>query len=59
MPTYVALIDWTEQGVRNYEDSVDRYQAASSQLEALGVRFTEIHWTLGAHDLVSVLDAPG
>jgi uncharacterized protein with GYD domain len=24
MPTYVALIDWTEQGVRNFKDTVDR-----------------------------------
>ena len=35
MPTYIALIDWTEQGVRNFKDTVDRYEAASGQLEAL------------------------
>lgn len=48
MPTYIALIDWTEQGVRNFKDTVDRYEAASGQLEALGVSFKEIYWTLGA-----------
>jgi uncharacterized protein with GYD domain len=58
MPTYVALIDWTDQGVRNFKDSVDRYEAAEGQLEGLGVRFTDIHWTLGAHDLVAMVDAP-
>jgi uncharacterized protein with GYD domain len=58
MPTYVALIDWTDQGVRNYKESVDRYEAAQGALEALGVRFTDIHWTLGAHDIVAVVDAP-
>jgi uncharacterized protein with GYD domain len=58
MPRYVALIDWTEQGVRNFKDSVDRYEAASGQLEAMGVRFTDIYWTLGSHDIVSVIDAP-
>ena len=58
MPRYVVLIDWTEQGVRNFKDSVDRYEAASGQLEALGVRFTDIYWTLGTHDLVSMVDAP-
>jgi uncharacterized protein with GYD domain len=58
MPTYVALIDWTDQGVRNFKDSVNRYEAAQSQLEGLGVRFTDIHWTLGAHDIVAVIDAP-
>lgn len=58
MPRYVALIDWTDQGVRSFKDSVDRYEAASGQLEAFGVRFTDIYWTLGAHDIVSVVDAP-
>ena len=58
MPTYVALIDWTDQGVRNFKDSVDRYESAQSQLEALGVRFTDIRWTLGAHDIVAMIEAP-
>lgn len=57
MPTSIALIDWTEQGVRNFKDTVDRYEAASGQLEALGVTFKEIYWTLGAHDIVSVIEA--
>jgi uncharacterized protein with GYD domain len=58
MPTYVALIDWTEQGVRSFKDSVDRDQSAQGQLESLGVRFTDIHWTLGTHDMVAMVDAP-
>jgi uncharacterized protein with GYD domain len=58
MPTYIALIDWTDQGVRGFKDSVDRYQAAQDQLGSLGVRFTDIYWTLGAHDLVGVVEAP-
>ncbi len=58
MPTYVALIDWTDQGVRNFKESVDRYEAAESALEALGVRFTDIRWTLGAHDIVATIEAP-
>ena len=58
MPTYVALIDWTEQGVQNFKDTVDRYESASGQLEELGVHFKEIYWTLGTHDIVSVVEAP-
>ena len=41
MPAYVALIDWTDQGVRNFKDTVDRYDAAQSAFEGLGVRFTK------------------
>ena len=58
MPTYVALLDWTDQGVRDFKATVDRYEAASGQLESLGVTFKQVYWTLGAHDLVSVIEAP-
>jgi uncharacterized protein with GYD domain len=58
MPTYVALIDWTEQGVRNFKDSVDRYEAAGSALESLGVQFKDVYWTLGSHDIVALVEAP-
>ena len=58
MSTYVVLIDWTQQGVENFKDSVDRYEAARSQFEEIGVRFKDIYWTLGSHDIVSIVDAP-
>ena len=58
MPRYVVLIDWTEQGVRGFKESVDRYDAAAGQLESLGIRFVDVYWTLGGHDLVAVVDAP-
>ncbi len=58
MPNYVALIDWTDQGVRNFKDSVDRYEAAESAFGRLGVSFTNIWWTLGSHDIVATVEAP-
>ncbi len=58
MPRYVTLINWTDQGIAGFEDSVDRYEAAQQQFEGLGVRFVDIYWTLGEHDIVSVIDAP-
>jgi uncharacterized protein with GYD domain len=58
MPKYVALIDWTEQGVRNFKETVDRYEAAEKAFESLGVSFTDVYWTLGAHDIVATVEAP-
>lgn len=58
MATYVLLIDWTQHGVENFKDSLDRYEAARSQFEGMGVRFRDIYWTLGSHDIVSIVDAP-
>jgi uncharacterized protein with GYD domain len=58
MPSYVTLINWTEQGVRNYKDSISRYEAVASAGEGLGVRFTDIFWTIGPYDVVAVVEAP-
>src|ERR687897_2073966 len=58
MPAYIALIDWTEQGVRDFKNTVDRYEAAESAFESLGVRFTDVRWTLGTHDIVATIEAP-
>jgi uncharacterized protein with GYD domain len=58
MPTYITLIDWTDQGVRNFRDTVDRYEAAERAFEGLGVRFTDVRWTLGAHDIVATVEGP-
>jgi uncharacterized protein with GYD domain len=58
MATYVVLIDWTQQGVGNFKDTVNRYEAAQGQFEQMGVTFRDTYWTLGSHDIVGILDAP-
>jgi uncharacterized protein with GYD domain len=58
MPRYVSLIDWTQEGVTSFKDTVDRYEAAEQQFEQLGVRFIDVYWTLGEHDIVAVVEAP-
>lgn len=57
MPTYILLVDWTEQGVKEFKDTVDRYETGRGILEEAGVKFRDIYWTLGAHDMVSIVDA--
>jgi uncharacterized protein with GYD domain len=58
VPTYVVLLNWTDQGVRNYKDTLDRAEAASKALEALGGRMKDLYWTLGPHDVVAIAEAP-
>ena len=58
MATYIVLADWTDKGVQNFKDSVDRYETASAQMRSAGVEFKTIYWTLGAHDMVNVVEAP-
>jgi uncharacterized protein with GYD domain len=58
MARYVILLNWTEQGVANFEETVDRYGAAQEQFEQLGVSFQDVYWTLGDHDIVAIAEAP-
>ena len=58
MPHYVTLMNWTEQGVKNVAQSVDRANAARDALATKGVTLKEIYWTVGAYDVVSIVEAP-
>jgi uncharacterized protein with GYD domain len=58
MATYIVLIDWTQQGVGNFKETVNRYESAQGEFERLGVRFRDTYWTLGNHDIVGIMEAP-
>jgi len=58
MPTYVALINWTDQGVKSVKDTVQRYEAAQAAGMKMGVKFKELYWTMGAYDIVGIVEAP-
>jgi uncharacterized protein with GYD domain len=58
VPTFVTLLNWTDQGVRNYRDTEQRADAFTAALQALGARLVNIYWTVGQHDLVAVVEAP-
>jgi uncharacterized protein with GYD domain len=58
MPTYVSLLNWTEQGIKNFRDTTQRAQDFTNVVEKAGGHVREILWTVGEYDLVSVLDLP-
>jgi uncharacterized protein with GYD domain len=58
MANYVVLLNWTEQGIKEFEDSPSRADAGREEMEKLGVKLKDIYWTVGAHDLVLLCDAP-
>ena len=59
MPHYVCLFDWTDQGAKTVKDTIDRVGSASEMAQSkYGVSLEHIYWTVGAHDLVGVLEAP-
>jgi uncharacterized protein with GYD domain len=58
MPTYVSLVNWTEQGVKNFRDTVRRGEDVRGLVEKNGGQLRLLLWTLGEYDLVSVIDFP-
>jgi uncharacterized protein with GYD domain len=58
MPTYVALMNWTDQGIRSVKDSVQRRDQAEALAQKHGASIQQVFWTVGPYDLVSILDAP-
>ena len=58
MPTYVTLFNWTDQGIRNVRDTVDRYDRSTELAEKHGVRFEQVYWTVGPYDIVGIAEAP-
>ncbi len=58
MTTYVSLINWTDQGIRNFRDTTQRAEDFSKLIENSGGRVRELLWTVGECDLVCVADFP-
>jgi uncharacterized protein with GYD domain len=58
MATYIVLANFTEQGIRHVADSPKRAEAVKALAQKAGVTMKEVYWTLGAHDLIVVFEAP-
>lgn len=58
MKTYVSLINWTEQGIKNFRDTTQRAEDFTKLVENSGGRVRELVWTVGEYDMVCVADFP-
>ena len=58
MGTYIALINYTDQGIRNIKDSPDRAEAARKAIQDMGGDMTAVYLTMGTYDLVVIIEAP-
>lgn len=59
MPTYIVLFNWTERGIRNVRETVDRVDRASELAEQkYGLRLRQHYWTVGPYDIVAFCEAP-
>ena len=58
MGTYIGLINFTDQGIRNIKDSPNRAETARKAIQDLGGDMTGLYLTIWAYDFVVILEAP-
>ena len=58
MATYIILINYTDQGIRNVKDSPKRLDAAKKMLKSMGGEIKDFYLTMGSYDLAIVAEAP-
>jgi uncharacterized protein with GYD domain len=57
MATYIALVNFTDQGVRQIRQTTERAKALINAAANLGVQIKDIYWTMGAFDAVVTAEA--
>jgi len=58
MPTYIALLNWTQQGISRIEDSPSRLDAGRAAFKEMGVEIKDVYMTMGRFDHVCIIEAP-
>lgn len=58
MATYISLLNYTDQGIRNIKDAPKRVDAARALARKHGAELKDIYLTMGAYDVVTIVEAP-
>lgn len=58
MPSYLSMINWTDQGVRAVKESPQRLDAVKQGVEQVGGRLIFFYLLLGEYDLATLTEFP-
>ena len=58
MATFISTVKFTKQGIKNIKDTCKRAHAVETAAEKMGIKVTDIYWTLGPFDGVIIMEAP-
>src|SRR5215470_15418417 len=58
MATYIVLVNFTDQGIRNIKDFPKTVDTVKEMARATGVTLKDRYWTFGTYDLVAIWEAP-
>ncbi len=58
MATFISLVSFTDQGIRNVKDSPTRFEAFRAMVEKAGATVKGVYYTVGTCDMVTIIDGP-
>ncbi len=58
MATYIALMKFTDQGIRSVKETVKRAEAFKEAAKKSGITVKETYWVTGRYDAISIVEAP-
>ena len=58
MPRYVVLVNWTEQGLKNVRQTLQRTDSGGEIAQKHGLKLEQAYWTVGAYDMLTIFEAP-
>jgi uncharacterized protein with GYD domain len=56
MPTFVSLVNLTDQGIQNLKESPQRFEAFQAMAEKQGIEVKSVYYTQGQCDMVVTLE---
>src|SRR3569833_1084901 len=58
MPTYIAMLKWTPQGLQSLRQSPPRLDASRKSFAQVGVNMKDFWMVTGQYDMIAIVDAP-
>ena len=58
MPTYIALLRYTQKGIETIKEGPARLDAAKKMFAAAGASIKASYLTMGRYDAVAIVEAP-
>ena len=58
MPSYLSLVDWTDQGIRSVKESPARLVEVKAAVTSAGGRLIFFYMLMGEHDLAILTEFP-
>ena len=58
MPTYICLMQLTEQGIKDIKNAPKRFEQSTQGIEALGGKLVSFYTVMGEYDYVAIAEIP-